>query len=243
MAFPNTNSVAYFVLRSQLIFLNDIDAADIEADFVANRLTRIRQSLSTVYHEVTHWADAVGTLWGNEYLKQVYSTYDVMPSINLPGSEARFHRFVDLHDRDRRLSFSDYYRTIQDNGRQLSLSAPWKISFSCGTEFNSSGRLDERRPVIFVRFGDHYTEQLLVRQPLSVSALLETTATWSELSTQFQTLSGLDHDDRMVEECFLRKEYGERLYAPELTLYSAPVHLLAHYAQLKNSVVAYIPLQ
>lgn len=239
MPFPNTKSLAYFVPRSQLIFLNEINSADIEADFAANRLTSIRQSLSTVYHEVTHWADTVGTLWGNEYLKQVYSTYDVMPSINLPGSEARFHRFVDLHDSDRRLSFSDYYRTVEDNGRQHSLSTPWKISFSCGVEFNSSGRPDEKRPVIFVRFGDHYSEQLLVRQPLSVAALLETTATWSELSTQFQTLSALNQDERMVEEHFLRKEYGERLYTPELTLYSAPIHLLAHYARLQNSVVAY----
>ena len=64
-------------------------------------------------------------------------------------------------------------------------------------------------------------------------------ATWSELSTQFHTLSALDQDEKIVEECFLRQDYGERLYTPELTLYSAPVHLLAHYAQLQNSVLAY----
>lgn len=239
MAFPNTKSLAYFVPRSQLIFLNEIRADDIESDFKAGRLSEIRQSLSTVYHEITHWADTVGTIWGNEYLKRVYHAYDVMPKINVPGSEVYFNRFMDLHDSDRRLSFSDYYRTVEDNGRKHTMTMPWKINFSCGIEFNAAGQPDEQRPIIFVRFGDHNTERQLVRQPLSVAALLETTATWSELSTQFHTLRALPKDEMIVEEHFLRGEYGERLYAPELTLYSAPVHLLAHYAKIQNSVAAY----
>lgn len=239
MPFPNTTSLAYFVPRSQLIFLNEIESCEIEADFAANRLERVRHSLSTVYHEITHWADTVGTLWGNEYLKQVYAAYDVMPKINVPGSETQFHRFVDLHDSDRRLSFSDYYRTTEDSGRKHSLTTPWQINFSCGIEFNPNGRPDEQKPVIFVRFGDHYTGKQLVRQPLSIAALLETTATWSELSTQFHTISALGADERKVEEFFFSREYGERLYTPELTLYSAPVHLLAHYARIQSTPLAY----
>jgi|TARA_B110000908_G_scaffold165665_1_gene215504 hypothetical protein len=231
--------VAYFSPKSQLIHLNEVRADEIEHDFKAGNYSEIRQSLSVVFHEITHWADTIGTVWGNEYLKNVYSTYDVMPFINLLGSVANFHRFVDLHDADRRLSYSDYYRTVEDNGRRHDMATPWKIAFSCGVEFNSSGRPDERRPIIFVSFGDHYTEQKLVRQPLSIAALLETTATWSELSTQFQTMSAFDKDEFLVEEYMLKKEYADRLYAPELTLYSAPVHLLAHYAKIQNSVEAY----
>lgn len=239
MTFPNTKNVAHFDPRSQLIFLNEIRAIDIERDFKAGNFSQIRQSLSTVYHEITHWTDTVGTLWGNEYLKDLYLTYDVMPKIKVSGVELNFHRFVDIHDRDRRLSFDDYYRTVEDNGHRHTMEAPWTITFSCGIEFNSSGRPDERRPVVFVLFGDHYNGQQLVRQPLSIAALLETTATWSELSTQFQTLTALDKDEFRVEEYLLKNEYGERLYAPELTLYSAPVHLLAHYSKIQNSVEAY----
>lgn len=239
LPFPNTKSLAYFVPSSQLIFLTEIRADDIEADFAADRLSSIRHSLSTVYHELTHWADTVGTLWGNDHLKQVYATYDIVPTVNRAGSETRFHRFLDMYDHDRRLSFSEYYRTVEDNGRQHSIKTPWRINFSCGIEFNSAGRPDEQRPVIFVRFGDHFTDQQLVRQPLSIAALLETTATWSELSTQFHTLSALGPDEQTVEEFFLKREYGERLYAPELSLYSAPVHLLAHYAKVQNPVIAY----
>lgn len=239
MPFPNTKSLAYFVPSSQLIFLTEIRADEIEADFYANRFSSIRQSLSTVYHEFTHWVDTVGTLWGNDHLKQVYAAYDIVPTVSRAGSEAKFHRFLDLHDHDRRLSFSDYYRTVEDNGRKHSINMPWRISFSCGIEFNSAGRPDEERPVIFVKFGDHFTDRLLVRQPLSIAALLETTATWSELSTQFHTISALEPDERAVEEYLLKKEYGERLYAPGLSLYSAPVHLLAHYAKVQDAVIAY----
>jgi hypothetical protein len=231
--------VAYFSPKSQLIHLNEVRADEIEHDFKAGNYSKIRQSLSVVFHEITHWADTIGTVWGNEYLKKVYSTYDVMPFIHRRGSEVNFHRFVDLHDLERCLSYSDYYRTVEDNGSRHDMATPWKIAFSCGVEFNSNGRPDENRPIIFVRFKDHYTEQRLVRQPLSVAALLETTATWSELSTQFQTMSAFDKDEFLVEEYMLKKEYAERLYAPELTLYSAPVHLLAHYTKIQNSVEAY----
>ena len=156
----------------------------------------------------------MGTLWGNEYLKQAYAAYDVMPKINVLGSETEFHRFVDLHDSDRRLSFADYYRTVEDNGRKHTLSTPWQIDFSCGIEFNPNGRPDDQKPVIFVRFSDHYSGKQLVRQPLSIAALLETTATWSELSTQFHTISALGADERKVEEFFFSREYRERLTRP-----------------------------
>lgn len=239
MAFPNTKSVAYFNPKSQLVFLNEVSADEIEGAFRAKDFARLRHDISTIYHEITHWADTVGTIWGNDYLKAVYRAYDVLPRTKSPGAEADFHRFIDLHDLDRKLSFSDYYRTVRSDARPHSLNDPWRIAFSSGVEFNTSGRADEAKPIIFVRFADRISEEQIVRQPISVAALLETTATWSELSTQYLTIGALPNDERMVENVFITREYGDRLYTPELTLYSAPVHLLAHYTGSKDAVGAY----
>ncbi len=54
-------------------------------------------------HEITHWADLVGTLWGREYLRAVYAALRLLPTISIPGRENEFHRFMDLHDLTRRI--------------------------------------------------------------------------------------------------------------------------------------------
>lgn len=239
MPFPNSSAVAYFEPNSQLIFLKHINAEMLGANLKGPMTGVIRRDLSTVYHEVTHWADTVGTLWGNEYLKRVYAAYDVAEVVNTPGAEADFFRFIDLHDEMRRLSYSDYYRLVEKDGREHSLSEPWRIEFSCGIEFNSSGRPDNKSPIIFVRFKDHYSDRVLVRQPLSIAALLETTATWSELLTQLGVLVAMPDDERLVESYIMSKDHGKRLYDTNLSLYTAPVHLLAHYARIADPIVAY----
>lgn len=219
--------------------LNEITEPKFLSSYEHNGASGVREDLAIIYHEVTHWADTVGTIWGNEYLKTVYSAYDVMPIVDHSGSEASYYQFLRLHDANRRLKHDDYYRVMREHQPNHSLSHPWKISFSSGVEFNGSGMPDENRPICFVRFGNNPSDELLVRQPLSIASLLETTATWSELSTHFHLVNSLKEDDRFVETQKLTQRFGKNLYTPELTVYSAPVHLLAHHTRMKNAAEAY----
>ena len=50
-------------------------------------------------HEVTHWADLVGTTFGREYLRALYELLQFLPGINASGRESEFHRFIEFHDR------------------------------------------------------------------------------------------------------------------------------------------------
>lgn len=239
MTFPNTTNLASFTPESQLIMLNEITEPKFLSSYKHNGASGVREELAIIYHEVTHWADTVGTIWGNEYLKTAYSAYDVMPVLDRSGSEASYHHFLRLHDANRRLKHDDYYRVMRKHQPDHSLSHPWRISFSSGVEFNGSGLPDENRPICFVKFGNNPSDELLVRQPLSIASLLETTATWSELSTHFHLVGTLNEDEKFVETHMLTQRFGKNLYTPELTVYSSPVHLLAHHTRMKNAAEAY----
>lgn len=237
--FPNTTNLASFTPESQLIMLNEITERKFLSSYQQNGAKGVREELAIIYHEITHWADTVGTIWGNEYLKDVYSAYDVLPHVDRAGSETSYHHFLRLHDANRRLKHDDYYRVMRKHQPDHSLSHPWKISFSSGVEFNSSGLPDESRPICFVSFGDNSSDEFLVRQPLSVASLLETTATWSELSTHFSLIKTLAEDEKIVDQHMLTQRFGRNLYTPELTVYSSPVHLLAHHTGMTNAAEAY----
>ena len=100
--FPNSGIAAYCDLRSQLIHLNGLNKLDFDAALRMERENDLRSHLGTMLHEITHWADIVGTLWGQEYLRAVYDGLALLKKTTVNGGEQEFHKFIDLHDRTRR---------------------------------------------------------------------------------------------------------------------------------------------
>ena len=239
MTFPNTNQVAHFDPRSQLVFLDKYRAKDIEQDYKEGKLSNLRVPLSTVYHELNHWADCVGTVWGNKYLHKIYQSFDVLPTVKYSGSEVNFYKFLEVHDQDRKLSYDDYYRVHHTAPKAHSHKRTWRIEFSSGVEFSVTGRPDEKNPIIFVKFRDRDSERLIIRQPLCVASILETTSVWSEMLTQILLIRATDGPEKVVDMVLMEREFLDRLYAEELTLYSAPVHLMAHFASISETIDAY----
>ncbi len=70
-------------------------------------------------------------------------------------------------------------------------------------------------------------------------ALLEVNAVWSELVVNQEILGAMSADDRMVEAAIYRRERLATLYSEDLSLYTAPAHMLAHYARIPDLTVAY----
>lgn len=239
MTFPNTRQVARFDPLTLSIVLNDIRADVLAKDLEEKKYSNLRQPLSTIYHEITHWADTVGTLWGNTYLQRIFDAMEVLPRVNELGSEGDFHRFMTVRSADRHLSYPSYYRLQFSSAAPHSHSKRWRIEFSTGLEFDFDGRQNERKPVIFVKFSDNESGSPIVRQPLCIAALLETTAVWSEMATQMQLIEKISSDEKMLELAFFKREFLARLYSEHLTLYTAPVHLLAHFARITDTSLAY----
>jgi hypothetical protein len=77
-------------------------------------------------------------------------------------------------------------------------------------------------------------------QPLSVGALLETIATWTELLTYVSLLGRMtDVDEQAVAAAVYSRQAAATLYNPSLTEYTAPVHLLSAKAGTKEAMLSY----
>ncbi|KQT48152.1 hypothetical protein ASG47_07195 [Devosia sp. Leaf420] len=234
--FPNTGMLAHFSPASQMITLDAYTGDDLPKAMAANDHDRAREIMATMSHELTHWADTIGTLWGREHLERVYGLYDLMPR----ATEPDFPRFVELHDENRRLSFPQYYHTVREAVQSHDTKRPWRIHFSAGREIDPMGRMDETRPILFVNFSDHDTGDLLIRQPMTVGALLETTAVASESHASVHYILGkVPEAERMVAFHHAGQDLSSRLYAPSLTLYTAPVHMFARMSRLTDPMIAY----
>ncbi|MDK1376758.1 MULTISPECIES: hypothetical protein [unclassified Sinorhizobium] len=238
--FPNTVAIAHFSPHTQMVTLDQYEKDDLPKALEAADHAKVVEIMATISHEMAHWADIVGTIWGRAYLKRIYQEFRLLPTKDRPPRESDFASFIDLHDETRRLTFPKYYQTVFESKETHSARHPWQISISAGQEIDAYGRLDPSRPILFVCFHDNRTGDRLIRQPMTVGALLETIAVASEYDTIRAILMGKVPAGK-------QKEVGEgihggllsRLYEPSLTLYSAPVHLLAHFAQISDAALAY----
>jgi hypothetical protein len=237
--FPNTSAAAYFDPQSQTIHIAAFTAPGILDALSRQDLPALRIPLSTMLHEITHWADLVGTLWGREYLKTVYEALRSMPATRVQGREHEFNRFIDLHDRTRRLMMSDYYRVVHASPKAHGPRQPWRISLSAGREFDPFGHLNDNRPIVFARFDDHSDGALIARQPIVVGALLEVNALWSELCTNREVLLAMSATDRLIEQRQFSAENLTQLYRPEFILYTAPALILAMTLQTTDVIETY----
>jgi hypothetical protein len=238
--YPNADADAYCDFQSQTIHLNRISRAAFLDDVRERRSSAMRSHLGTMLHEITHWANLIGTLWGREYLRSVYGAMSLIArDAHINGPESEFHRFVDLHDRTRRIMLGRYYRTEHPAPRPHDHRHTWGIQFSSGREFDTSGRVDDARPIVFARLLDNPGGDLIARQPIVAGALLEVNAVWSEIRTNLEVIGAMPVAEQAIEEPLFRSERLDRLYDPGQTVYTAPARLLAQFAGIVNAIDAY----
>ncbi|WP_331302956.1 hypothetical protein [Methylobacterium oryzae] len=237
--FPNVSEEAHFAPQSQTIHLRRITAESFNDALRRQDTPKLRIQFGTMLHELTHWADMVGTLWGREYIRSVYGALRLMPNISTTGTESEFYKFIDLHDATRRMMMPKYFRVVNKDAKVSDPRRPWRIQLSAGREYDPSGRLNVGRPILFTRFDDHDSGDQVARQPIVSGALLEVNAIWSEIATNYETLAGMTGIDKIIEEKEFHREQNHQLYHPDLTLYTAPAHLLAMTAKTKEVAAAY----
>lgn len=238
--FPNScEAVAEFRPHSGTIHLHEIDGAELLQMISGSPKMEVARPLSVISHEMTHWMDFVGTVWGQEYLIDLYNGYEAA----LNGAnfqEQNLWKVVQLYDNDRRIMFPNYYRFVLPEDAPHNPKRPWSIEFSCGQEFGPDGRLDPTRPIFFIVFGSNLDQKRIARQPLSVGTLLETIAVWSELINGTTILSSIqDHGESLVELELWSSEHSNTLYDARMTEYTAPVHLLSVRAKIKDAMLSY----
>ena len=235
-SYPNLTTIAEFRPNSLTLHFHQL-SRDVYAAIAAGRAPSgsDRNHVEAVAHELTHWSDQVGSVWGQQYLISLFDAYDAIHT----QREERFHKVIELFDEERRILQPLYYRIVEKGTRPHDIQKPWRIEFSAGQEFGPDGRINPARPIFFVRFSDNETGNLVARQPITVGALLETTAMWAELLAGLASFGLLPPGERTVEQALWTRERIAPLYDPDLAVYTAPVHMLAQFSGTTDVLRAY----
>lgn len=241
--FPNTTVKGTYDFWSQVIILQSLEEQNILALQSATAkgdtsqiLHQAKEIFPLICHEYTHWLDNTSTIWGLDMICNIYSSYETWVKENNSGvfNEMEYHRKKSLADKMNLISFPKYYTTLTaaENCR------PWHFSYSMGKLFTKEGRVSSY-PIFFTRFSNQNGEQI-ARQPFSLSAVLETSATAQEFAaTSALILSMAKGDDIFVEQKLFKDEALNTIYEPELTVYSVAAHHVANSFTITDVLEAY----
>lgn len=230
--FPSIETLGYFSPLGNYIYLNEyIDEKDFEKSLKNPLLDRNR--FSVFIHEYQHYLDQVSTLWGVKNIYKIYRAFDaaIMPD------EYKFFKFRDLTLELKRNYFLDYY-TETYNHIVGDYQNRWKFQITSGLRFDHNGNVNEDCPIPFISFATNQDVKIS-RVPISVVSLLETTATNAEYEFQISAISNLESPHRELQLSAISKKLENKLYHPELTLYSAAVHLTSVNLKIDNPITAY----
>lgn len=234
-AYPNATTVAEFRPNSLTLHFHQLTKEAFAGIVQRNTLGADRHHIEAVAHELTHWADQISSVWGQDYLLALFDAYDASRSQN----EEKFCLTVELFDEERRILLPLYYHVIERDVLPHDVNKRWRIEFSAGQEFGPDGHINSARPIFFVAFGDNETGKRVARQPITVGTLLETTATWAELRIGLGVLASMPADERAVEQILWSQERSKSLYDVDLTVYTAPVHMFANFTGTADVLRAY----
>lgn len=222
--FPNQIAMGSFAPHSTLVEVGCFRTADVRDALARQDLMHVRKDIQVLCHEMTHWFDFFGTLWGREYIGDICRAYRAFDR----GTEAEFPKIVRLFDVDRSVLSPTYYRFTNAPTVAHTAARPWSIDYVTGAEIDPDGAIREDRPILMARFGENPSRRTFARQPLSVGALLEVRAIASEVEAAINAINThREEGPRMVEMSLANKEFNDLAYDHELIEYNTAAHILS----------------
>lgn len=229
--FPSVSTLAYYSPMGNYIKLNKVTESILRK--IRNEPESYLEQRAVLVHEYQHWIDHVSTFWGQENISKIFLAFESCFS----GNEKDFHRMRTLYNSlkgDRLLDFyTESYEEIQGAKENR-----WKYGFSAGIRYDSNGDLDLSKPIIFVRFRSS-DDIPIIRVPLSVTSLLETTAVAREIVIKIDAISRMEEQKGERELEILQTRLEKQLYNPELTLYSVAVHTVSNLLKISDPIIGY----
>lgn len=224
----------YYDLVSQVPVLSSVEAADFDAFRTDPSSPAGRHVGALLAHEVTHWADHVGTVWGQRRLAALYQAMEASENQDEPEMW-RIAYEASTASRDR---LTDYY-TVVARDVAPDEDRPWRTQLTCGYEYGADGHIRPDRPILFYRFHG-YQNGPICRVPFSVASLLEANATYAELLSLLEAVGTVEDDvARIIELRLERDRLQRRLYAPRLGVYALVAHHAANTLGLSDSARGY----
>ena len=233
--FPSLNTtLAYYSTTSFFVTLNTITEAEYQALFSSPLDHNKSEQLSILIHELRHHLDHISTLWGQKHIVKLYKAVNA----RIEHNEFEFHKILPLKIEERQFHYETYYSVETNVVPWKGAADNWKWQLSSGVKFDINGIPDENRPILFINFATQ-ADLHLVRVPLSIAALLETSAIKDELQSLYMHIRTLKKDEAIVERELLKKKvFAEIIYNQKLAVYNSIVHLTANLLNLNDLVLA-----
>lgn len=222
--FPNQIAAGSFTPHSTLVEVGCFRTKAVRDALATEDLMSVRQDLQVFCHEMTHWFDFFGTVWGREYISTICRAYRGFERRN----ETEFPNIIKLFDQDRRVLSPTYYRYSNAPSSPHSKERPWTIDYVTGAEIDPDGTTREDQPIFMARYGENPSRNNFARQPVSIGALLEVRAIASEIGAAISTIgTHHDNDARLVEMSIANREFNALAYDHDLIEYNTAAHILS----------------
>lgn len=222
--FPNQIAMGSFAPHSTLVEVGCFRTADVCDALAAEDLMPVRKDIQVLCHEMTHWFDFFGTVWGREYIGDICRAYRAFER----GTETEFPKIIKLFDVDRTVLSPTYYRFTSAPSVAHTAARPWSIDYVTGAEIDPDGETREDKPIFMAKFGENPSRRTFARQPVSVGALLEVRAIASEVGAALAAInSHREEGPRMVEMRLANREFNELTYDHDLIEYNTAAHILS----------------
>lgn len=232
--FPNVKTTAAYFPLHQVIELADIDRPTFENALNPSFRREGIRVIPLLLHEVRHWWDHIGTVWGQARLVSAFTAIHSW----LGNDEREFWRILNYHRTVNSDHFAEYYSVIYDSTPPVGGGVRWKWMFSSGMRFTADGRLANDRPIIFTQFRWADNRQAC-RVPFSVASLLETASMYFENAAEAMLTLNLPEAEHAVEQGLLTQKYLQFLYAPETAVYSVAAHCVANLLHINDIPTAF----
>jgi hypothetical protein len=223
-AFPNQISAGSFTPHSTIVEVSCFHTKSVRDALKEKDLMPVRRDLQVLCHEMTHWLDFFGTIWGRSYIKTICTAYRAFER----RTENEFPNIIRLFDEDRSVLSPAYYRFTNPPSTQHSSKQPWSIDYVTGAAIDPEGLTREDRPIFMARYGENPSRRNFARQPVSVGALLEVRAIASEIGAAISAInSHKEVGPRVVEMNLANSEFNQLAYNHDLIEYNTAAHIVS----------------
>src|ERR1017187_7262413 len=219
---PNIETLASYSFMTQTIELADFGSKDYKSA-ISGVPSLQKKATVLLAHEYRHWLDHIGSLWGQQMLILGYNSLNAR-LLNRPEELWRTVKFRQAL-RDNR--FERYYQTIESI-EPREHRRKWKYQMSSGARFDHNGRMSEQHPILFTRFAWE-DGTMACRVPMSVAALLETSAMCFELHAEKSFITSLPEKAQSAAWESVQNRLLDSMYDPELAEYSVAVHAVSNF--------------